>query len=232
MGGLTLLGVGKAAAVVVPNPVEWLEADTLALSDGDPVGTWTAIAGNDATQGTAAAKPTWRLTGGPNGLPSVEFDAVDDRLLITFPSLTTSVTMMLVLKAATDSADRTPWEFQNAGLDSHYAFGDGNIYDGAFSTLRKTVGNPSPALTAWRIYEVRSAANDWEARLDGTSLFSTGTNTFGAPGASTSIGSSNNPNKWWGGHFSALKFWCPALTPAEASAARAALGAKYAITVA
>jgi hypothetical protein len=60
-----------------------------------------------------------------------------------------------------------------------YTWTDGIIYDGFGSTTRKTVGNPSPLLTQPRIYESISKANYWEAKLNGTSLYSTVTNTVG-----------------------------------------------------
>lgn len=58
----------------------WLEVDSLVLSDGDPVGTWTdsSLIGNDVTEATD--KPTYRATGGPNSHPCVEFDGVNDKL--------------------------------------------------------------------------------------------------------------------------------------------------------
>jgi hypothetical protein len=76
----------------------WLKADSLALSDGDPVGTWTDSSGtsNDATQATAGFKPLYK-TGIINGKPVVRFDGVDDYL--AFPvGPTTSSTAFVVAK--------------------------------------------------------------------------------------------------------------------------------------
>ena len=54
------------------------EADSLALSDGDPVTTWTdSIAGKTLSQAITANKPTWRAGG---GTPYIEFDGTDDQL--------------------------------------------------------------------------------------------------------------------------------------------------------
>lgn len=67
----------------------WFDASTIAgHSDGDPVSTWPDASGNgrDATQGTAANRPTYR-TGVQNGLPAVRFDGTNDYLLTaTFAS--------------------------------------------------------------------------------------------------------------------------------------------------
>lgn len=56
--------------------IEWLKADALGLADNDPVGTWTASTGNNATQ-TGAARPTFK-TAIQNGKPVVRFDGSGD----------------------------------------------------------------------------------------------------------------------------------------------------------
>jgi len=62
----------------------WLKADALSLNDGDPVTTWTdsSTNSNDATQATAAKKPTFK-TNIVNSQPVVRFDGTDDELDIT-----------------------------------------------------------------------------------------------------------------------------------------------------
>ena len=62
-----------------PENVIWFIADSLSLSDTDPVTTWTDESGNgnDATQAIAGSQPTYR-TGQINGLPAVVFDGTED----------------------------------------------------------------------------------------------------------------------------------------------------------
>jgi hypothetical protein len=57
----------------------WWKADSLSLSDGDPVATWEDSSGNsrDLTEGTT--KPTYE-TGILNSLPVVRFDGTDDKI--------------------------------------------------------------------------------------------------------------------------------------------------------
>lgn len=64
---------------VTTNLVLWLEGDQLALADGAAVSSWTdkSSVGNHATQATSTKQPTYRATGGPNSLPTVEFDGGD-----------------------------------------------------------------------------------------------------------------------------------------------------------
>lgn len=71
------------------------------------------------------------------------------------------------------------WEFGTDASDTHFPFSDNNIYDDFGTTVRKTVGNPTPSLAAVRLYEVVSAAGEWTARLDGAQIFTTATNTVG-----------------------------------------------------
>jgi hypothetical protein len=64
-------------------------------------------------------------------------------------------------------------------FSSHYPYSDSIIYDGFGSTARKTAGNPASTLAVPRLYEIVTKANLWIARLDGSQLYSTTTNTVG-----------------------------------------------------
>jgi hypothetical protein len=116
----------------------WLKADSLALNDGDPVGTWADSSGNglDFTQGTAANKPTYiedvsstdRLGGLPAGttsdlnpLPVVRFDGSNDYLSrAAFATAETDGAIFAVY------ASRAV--FDNRNLFSQYNSGDGSKY--------------------------------------------------------------------------------------------------------
>lgn len=77
----------------------WLKADSLALSDGDPVATWADSSGlgNNATQGTSGFRPTFQ-TNELFGLPVVRFDGSDDYLTIPVSHSGTSLTVFIVAK--------------------------------------------------------------------------------------------------------------------------------------
>lgn len=72
-GVFTPLGAGNLVAAY--------EADTLALTNLDPVASFTDLSGNGRhlTQATAGKRPLYK-TAQMNGLPVVEFDGVDDIL--------------------------------------------------------------------------------------------------------------------------------------------------------
>lgn len=77
----------------------WLAADRITgLADGGAVGTWSDLSGNgrDATQATAAKKPTYK-TAIINGKPVVRFDGIDDYLKTAAFTLNQPVTIGMVL---------------------------------------------------------------------------------------------------------------------------------------
>lgn len=71
------------AMVVTPAPRAWWKADSLALANNDPVGTWNDVSGNNfkLVQATAGRKPLFK-TNVVNGKPAVLFDGSDDYLVV------------------------------------------------------------------------------------------------------------------------------------------------------
>lgn len=166
-----------------PGLVQWLKADAITgLADNDPISTWPDSSGTGRNATATATERATYQTNEKNGLPIVRFDGTNDYFEMGDFSALTSGEIFIVIKIANDppAVDTKTGLmcFQIADASSHYNYsGDQVIYEAWGSTLRKTVGNPTPALNAWRIYSIHSAASDYAAYLDGTSIFSTGTNT-------------------------------------------------------
>jgi hypothetical protein len=76
-----------------------------------------------------------------------------------------------------DGPIRGLWQFGGTGERMHFPYTDSTIYDNFCTEPRKTVGNPTPSLTEWRLYNVKSATNNWSSSIDGVTLYSTATNT-------------------------------------------------------
>lgn len=85
--------------------VLWLKADSLALSDGDFVGTWedSSAAGNDASNGFAGTIPTYQ-TNELNGLPVVRFDGSDNLTTASITAITAWSIFFVVKSAGTGTA--------------------------------------------------------------------------------------------------------------------------------
>ena len=147
--------------------------------------------GNDFTA-SGTYRPTYRADGGAewNNGPVLEFTtAFGSAQGFNGPNLsalTAGEAFFLIANTNDPAAASVSSILQYMGtsaFESHVPFTDGNIYDDFGSTVRKTVGNPTPSFTSPRIYNVVSASGDWSATLDGSSLHSTGTNTVGFPAA-------------------------------------------------
>lgn len=127
----------------------WLKADSLVLSDADPVVTWADSSGNgnDVTQGTANLRPTYR-TNGINGLPVVRFDGTNDFLttgaFFDAGGFAASVATMFIVLSP-DGIITTQFGIVASGTaaDEFDRFSDGDGYSAYFRSAR--INNyPSP----------------------------------------------------------------------------------------
>lgn len=84
---------------------QWVRADALSLSDGDPVSTWPDDSGNsrDFTQATSGARPTFR-TNIVNGLPVVRSDGTTDRMVSALPMTNTDDFTLFAVGALTNTS--------------------------------------------------------------------------------------------------------------------------------
>lgn len=180
----------------------WWRADqgTFTTHDGntasgasDPVGRWEDISGNDRhlLQSSAGNRPSL-AAGIVNGKPVIRHNAQVAKRWLVLPDMSELQEAEAFIVVAISSDPPTQgihsglWRMQAStvpGMSTHYPFTDGTIYDSFGSTVRKTVGNPTPSLTAFHLYNVVSADGEWTARLDGAQLFTTSSNTVAFPAA-------------------------------------------------
>jgi hypothetical protein len=89
----------------------------------------------------------------------------------------------MVIKAKNDPAlnqgDSGFVTFGTSVSLNHYPFIDSIIYEGSFSTVRQTVGNPTTSLAQLNLYNVLSKSGNYTSYLNGTQIFTTSTNTVG-----------------------------------------------------
>ena len=80
------------------------------------------------------------------------------------------------------------WNLTSSTDKTHYTWLDSQIYENFGSTTRKLVGNPTPLLTSWRVYNVSSKASLWQVRLDNQQIYTTATNTVGMDASALTLG--------------------------------------------
>lgn len=203
-------------------------------ADGDTVGGWLDKSGNGRhwSQGTTSAEPTYK-TGIVNGKPVLRFDGTDDAFG-TGPdfSAMTGAEVFIVVKGDSDpSSANGLWSFGTDAASTHYPFSDGIIYDACFTTARKTVGNPTPALTSFRLYNVVSVSGEWTAFLDGTQLYTTATNTV-AGAAAPRLGRGTNSGSYFDGDIAELIIYSAKLGATNKSAVKSYIATRYGLTIA
>jgi hypothetical protein len=195
---------GAGSAAFTPTSITglalWLDASDLTTlwqdsgrttpvaANSDPVGAWDDKSGNARhfTQATSSKRVSY-LTNLVNGLPALDDDGGDDAL--EGPNAFTGLTaaeVFVVVKVDNDpggpSADPNDlWQFGTHAAATHYPYSDSNVYDGFGSDTRKSTGNPTLALTSWRLYNVVTTSSEWTSFIDGTQHYTTATNTVAFP---------------------------------------------------
>lgn len=198
---------------------------TPATANGDPVRRWDDQSGNgnNATVGGVSQRPHLDTGTTLNGHQTILFAAVSSELL-SIPNVLGGLTageLFLSIKVQNDppgSGGATGiYHFDGSGTanSTHYPWTDGHIYDKFGTTTRYDLGNPTPALTSWRIYNPHSGTNDWAAYLDNSLLFSSATNTVSFSTGPTIGVSSGSLTVYLDGWLSELIFYPSVLSSSD-----------------
>lgn len=182
---------------MVPGLKLWLRADhgtyqdrtgasaaTVAVADGDPVGTWRDCSPSQTQwiNGSDAKRPTLKLAV-RNGLPALRFDATDDEFTCTL-NLSGSLTVFCALSTS------------GLGQNNYgYIFGAGSSTNGVLyqqdisssGQVRMTAGGTSFLLTP-------STLNAWESRtwvFNGATSFGQRKGAFDTAGTTGTLAWSN-----------------------------------------
>lgn len=225
--GLSPLGRTRFVAGGALEPVAgmslWLKADSLALSDGDPVSTWADESGNgyDATN-TGTARPTFK-TNILNGKPVIRFDGTND-CLNTSLTYGTSASIILV---ATPSAQSNSYVLGTDGGGGAPAIISG------FSSKAFEYYNPSDretiatSATGFHLVEVlKNSSTSLKGYFDGTEAFSI---TPAAALANALRIAASNVGDYFNGDIAELLIYPSALSDADRETVEAYLNDKYSI---
>ena len=179
----------------------WLDAadaSTITLNS-TTVSQWNDKSGNgrNFSQATAGNQPTYQASG-INSKPSVAFTGSNENFMTASSVLSSGSTAGSIFWVQTTEADPSTnsnnqgslisKDWGGSGSDNHTPWIDGNIYFSGFSTSRLTVGNPSVSLTAPRILSHHSTNGSVAFYIDGTSFFTSASNTFSNPSSTKRIG--------------------------------------------
>jgi len=244
-----LLPAWNVAAPAIPmaNMEYWFDADQeTAYADTDRITTATDQSGNgnDFTNGGGNTAPRYRTTAVTiNGLPVAYFGQDNetsnrfDRIHALFDSSGWgAATIFFVARNDFDppatSLGAGLWHLNDGfNFTTHHPFTDGIVYSSTYSTVRKTVGNLTPSLASPYYAMMRSTAGSWIERVNGTQVFSTGTNTFNGMAADINrIG--NDPtlgDYQFQGVIGEIIIYSAALNDTDRDAVEAYLAAKWGI---
>jgi hypothetical protein len=173
----------------------------------DPVGAILDLSGNSNHASIATAgRPLLDITSGVN---SLLFDGATSGAYFTFPSgMLTGWTSGMFLFGAKNANEPVVVEASSSGLlcqtgtsttSEHYPWsGNQNIYGSFLSSAHKQF-NPTPSLGVWHQGDFRSASGAWGFAMDGTDIYTTGTNTV-SPQTNPFLGKHQN-NRGDGGIF-------------------------------
>jgi hypothetical protein len=179
----------------------WLDAadeSTITLNS-TTVSQWNDKSGNSRnfSQATAGNQPTYQASG-INSKPSVAFTGSNNNFMIASSVLPSDSTAGSIFWVQTTEAD--PGSNQNnigclisntwggSGGTNHMPWTDGNIYFSGFSTSRPNLGNPSVSLVNPRILSHESTNGNVAFYIDGSSFFTSVSNTFSNPATTKRIG--------------------------------------------
>lgn len=207
----------------------------------DYAGLWVWLKGDTGFVDQSGNSRTITLPGGGNN-PTIAAGVANSHAAFKFvaasqqwfglPSMAalTAGEMYLVIQKAVDPPPANPaagvYNLGGSSSDSHIPWDDGVIYDAFGSTVRQTVGNPTPSLALPSYYNPRSSPGNWTAELNGTQIFTTATNTVAFP-ASPTIGRDMSGIPWLDGLIAEVFIYSQIRSAAERAALIATLQATY-----
>ena len=216
-----------------------LEADALALSNGDPVSTWTATVGSSPTR-SGTSRPTY-IASGLNGLPTVRFDGTDDYMDIPsgFSTWTAGFTWIFVVTPTSVSGNSQFISFNNTGSSTMVftrasATGGNHVFNGSGAVR---YGNSSAAMFAINTPVVATLMNPaGSANTAVTATYYKNNTAWGTADSYVPPVSTKTPNtlgismygpEYWIGDMSEVLIYNRALSGAEMTTVHTYLNTKY-----
>ena len=126
-----------------------------------------------------------------NGKPSIDFglnNQFDNLEIGGFTDVTQGEVFTVI---ETISNGFTHWTTGTSAATLYYPFTDTVVYEGFGTNVRYTTGTPPVALNQLNLYNINTATNLWQARINTNQYFSSVSNTVAFP-ANVRLGSVSN----------------------------------------
>jgi hypothetical protein len=230
---------------ILPDLKLWLAADRISgLVDGDPVTTWADLSGqgNNATQGTGAAKPTYK-TNIVNGRPALLFDGVDDFLDVPAPIeallQTSTKSVFAVVKWVTLVNNTRIFTLANGAAQTRFSLGIISgfnyylIYTTGSATQSNSImtGGAAPSTSVAQIFDVTQNGTALAGYVNGTLGNSVNDAGTTAPNTAGTVGSNQGGSLWANVYICEIVAYDTALSASDRARVRRYLGAKYSVAV-
>lgn len=229
----TVVTVSGPATVSSGTVTDWYKADTLALANGAAVTSW-ADSGSSRYVTSSATAPTF-VTAAANGQPCVRFTAGTNCTLknTTSPSRTQPATYFVVARQTAAQAQvsllnggYTPGVTSGAGTHALFLSSSG-VFNGYAGTA---LADGTATTAAAHVFEVVINGASSLAGVDGTTT-SGNAGAGNANGGIVLAGNQAATAEFFGGDIFEVVVYTGALSTADRSAVRSALGTKYGIAV-
>ena len=213
--------------------VLWLKSTSLALSDGDPVATWTDSSGNgnDCAQGTAGNKPLYKVNI-INSLPSVLFDGTDDFMTGTAgTSLSQPLSVFVVLQPTLSTASQKTYATFIHNIAGARCFLCAKLSTNVWGTFASADVSSGNALTSGTSYLLENTSLTGQLFLyqKGVQVASLADNEVGS-GAAMGLGKDlGNAGREYAGYISEVLWYNSILSSGNRILVENYLIAKYAL---
>jgi hypothetical protein len=185
-------------SIPVTNLALWLKADGLALSNSNPVASFTDFSGL-ARHFTAAgsARPTYK-TNQKGSLPGVDFDGIANTMTGTLDTGVTAYSLFMVLKFKSTAGNPVPFRHGNPGVSSSSYLpilnGGNRSFQHRDSGGATTTLGDAAATTNFELWTMISDATPSSSfRVNGSvQALSPASGVFSAPAANGTLGSFNS----------------------------------------
>jgi hypothetical protein len=209
----------------------WWDANSLGLTDGANVFTWTDRSGNNH-HGSHVNKPRFEQNTDFNGHPAIDFNGINEYFTVGNLSTFTEGEIFIITERDEDppsvASKSGLWGFGTSS-NTHVPYTNGNVYD-EFGTNSRKDNFPIDAMNQSRIYHVVSQTNNWKAWLDDTEIYSTASNTVSFSTSAT-VGANSAGNVLYNGLIAEVILFNQGLNTTQRNIVNNYLSSKYDIPI-